>query len=73
MLRAVGLQSWIQVRILKNTILFCMLILACLMQICCTRGWGGGGREGGGSRFAHKRVKRGRRCDKTNTVSRCLL
>ena len=46
MLRAVGLQSWIQVRILKNTILFCMLILACLMQICCTRGWGGEG-EGG--------------------------
>lgn len=52
MLRAVGLQSWIQVRILKNTILFCMLILACLMQICCTRGCGGGGGQrwkGGGS------------------------
>ena len=50
MLRAVGLQSWIQVRILKNTILFCMLILACLMQICCTRGCGGARRwKGGGS------------------------
>lgn len=48
MLRAVGFQSWIQVSVVKNKILFHMKILACLMQIagCCMRGHDGSG--GGG-------------------------